>query len=86
MWILYGVEKVLDDVSSMGTKRDALATFDSEKEGLEYVEASKLATYNKVAPYKTPELQFKENSLLNGFHLSHLEPKNTLPHNPKMSE
>ena len=39
MWILYGVEKYLlednaDGSLSVGTKRDAIATFDSEEEGL----------------------------------------------------
>ena len=89
MWILYGVEKYLLDENadgsiSVGTKRDALATFDSEEESINYVEISKLPTYNKMAPLATPEDQFKEDSLLNGFHLAQVEPKNALPHNPTM--
>jgi hypothetical protein len=87
MWILYGVEKFLvgdnpDGSVSTGMKRDALATFDSEQEGLNYVERSKLPTYSKMAPLATPENQFKDDSLLYGFHLAQLEPKNALPHSP----
>ena len=87
MWILYGVEKYLlednaDGSLSVGTKRDALATFDSEEEGLKYVEGSQLRSYNKMAPVGEPERQFDPNSLLQGFHLGQLEPKMKLPHNP----
>lgn len=87
MWILYGVEKFMQDELpdgsvSVGTKRDALATFDTEQQGLDYVEAAKLRSYSKFAPLGEPENQFKEDSLLAGFHLAQVEPKNTMFHNP----
>ena len=91
MWILYGIEKYLleehnDGSISVGTKRDALATFDTEKDGLDYVESSKLRSYNKMAPVGNPETQFADDSLLSGFHLAQVEPKNALPHMPPLSQ
>jgi hypothetical protein len=86
VYILYGVEKFLhDDIGDqmlVGTKKDALATFDSQELALEYFERSKLPTFSPLAPLTQPEIQFKEESLLHGFHGAMIEPKNVLPNNP----
>ena len=88
MYILYGIEKFLHDTVGdqvfVGTKKDALATFDTEELALEYVDKSKLPTYSPLAPLAQPEIQFNEDSLLHGFHAALIEPKNALPNNPNI--
>ena len=87
MWILYGIEKYLleetpDGSYQVGMKRDAVATFDKQDQAEAYVTKAKLSTFKQWAPLQEPEAQFRENSVLSGYHLYTIEAKNQLPHNP----
>ena len=88
MYILYGIEKYLQTETAegyvMGQRRYAVALFDKEQDAAQYVEQSKLPAYSPLAPLDNADLQFHEDSLLHGFHLAVLEPKNQLPLNPTM--
>lgn len=90
MYILYGIEKFLHDDTGeqvlVGTKQKALATFDTEEEGVAYIAESKTPIFHVLAPIATPENQFKETSLLYGFHNGVLEPQNSLPNNPTLDQ